>query len=247
MGTHLPEIVPSDADNKTVCEFMDQVEKAVGGSLQMGKSDAYRRLVSSCLYDGVKYDRSILGKELLIALGAMLMGSRRGSVKEVFNFNFDDVLDWYLALHGFDSQIISSLPTLRREPDVTIYHPHGYLPLQVDTHQPSDFLVFSQHSYDEKLGDRQEPWLSLFGKTLQDRVFLFVGLSGADQTFGPTLADVQKKLNKQRYTAFWLFGPDVQDSQMKNLANRNVVPLRFPSFDDIPEFILQVCKEALKI
>jgi hypothetical protein len=246
-GTHLTETMPPRADNKEVCELMDQVEKEMGGTLGMGRSAAYRELVPKALYDGVHYDNSILKKDLLIAVGALLMGSKRGNVREVFNFNFDDVLDWYLRLHGFDTQIITSLPTLRREPDVTIYHPHGYLPLKRAVHSPSDFLIFSQYSYDEKMSDRQDSWLALFEKTMEDRAFLFVGLSGDDQTFGIAITAVKKKIAKQRFTAFWLFGPDVKENRIRYLADRNIVSLKFLSFDHISEFILSICQKALKV
>src|ERR1035437_7294833 len=56
---------------------------------------------------------SILRNDLLIALGALLMGSKRGSVTEVLNVNCDDVLNWYLALHGFDTQVVTRLPSLQ--------------------------------------------------------------------------------------------------------------------------------------
>ena len=237
------ETIPKGTDNKTIGLLIDIVEKEIGGSLNMGRSPEYRTLVKDCLYDGVRYDKTILQKELLIALGALMIGSTRGSVKEVINFNFDDVLDWYLALHGYDTQIITTLPELRREPDVTIYHPHGYLP-KVGSYPQSDFLVFGQHSYDQIIGDRQNR--ALFESMMEHRVFLCVGLSGDDPTFGPALAEVQKKIQNKRYTAFWLFGPDIIDLQIINLQDRNVVPLCFKSFDEIPDFLLQICQTALK-
>lgn len=246
-GTRLANSLPGDADNKRICESIDEVEKAIGGKLDMGRSPAFRSLVSSCLYPDSHYDKSILKQELLIAVGALLMGSRRGSVREVFNFNFDDVLDWYLSLHGYDTQIITSLPTLRRETDVTIYHPHGYIPLDMKHHPGSDFLILSQHAYEEKLGDRLDPWLMLFEQAMVERVFLFVGLSGDDQTFGQTITNVQKKVEKQRVSAYWVFGPGVDESRMRYLENRNIVPLRLGAFEEIPEFILNICQQALVV
>jgi len=246
-GKKIPGRLPVGADNKTICQRMDQVELAIGGKLNMGRSKEYRKLVRECLYEGIgeSYGNEILKKELLIALGALMMGSKRGSVREVFNFNFDDVLDWYLRLHGFHTQILTTLPVLKQDADVTIYHPHGYLPLEIETVASSNFLVFSQHSYDTKLGAYWEPWLDLWKTTLASRAVVFVGLSGDDQTLGPALADVQPTIEKTRFTGFWLLGPGSKKSTIEFLAARNIVPLRLKKFEEYPTFLLEVCRKAL--
>src|SRR5690348_9470103 len=118
----------------------------------------------------------MLKEDLLISLGACLMGSRRGSITEVLNFNFDNVLDWYLKLHGYTTQIVSEIPSLRTDVDVTIYHPHGYLPKDVPRGEFSKFLVFSQDSYDARVARFEtDPWIAHFRHTLRNREILFVG------------------------------------------------------------------------
>lgn len=244
-STALTETLPAGASNKDLCNLIDGVESAFGEP-DLGHNQDYRTLVHDCLFDGVaEYGLEILRKDLLIALGALLMGSNRGSIKEVFNFNFDDVLNWYLRLHGFDTKIITVLPTLHRAADVTLYHPNGYLPKVMKLTESSDFLIFSQHSYDDRLeAGYWDAWTYLFRTALMHRVMLFVGLSGEDQTFGPSLVGIKKKV-KDRPTGFWMFGPGAEEGTITNLSLRNIMPLCFDSYDDYPKFLLAICQEAL--
>lgn len=221
---------------------IDKVERTAGS----GK--AYREIVKKNLYDSIdEFSDTIITEKLLIALGALLMGSKRGRVGSVINFNFDDALEWYLRLHGFQVQVISKLPVLARDVDVTVYHPHGFLPKMMPESYSSDFLVFSQYSYDEKLGASRDLWMELTKHTLRERVGLFVGLSGKDPTFDPMLVDVQKSIssNSARPTGFILFGPE--DVDAAHFEQRNVVPVRFSSFKDIPTFLLRVCQLAASL
>jgi hypothetical protein len=238
--------IPAGTDPRSLGRAMDRVETAVAGKPEMGRSADYRKLVHTCLYHGVTYnDDSLLTRPLLIALGALLMHSRRGSIREVFNFNFDDVLDWYLALHGLDVQVVTRAMELLREADLTVFHPHGLLPFDGSTWAESDFLILSQYSYDEKLGDHVDPWLNLFRTAMTNRVVLFVGLSGDDETFFPTLVAVKKLVATARFTGFWLLGPKDSQERVTDLSDRNIVPLRLEKYEDYPEFLLQICRQAL--
>jgi SIR2-like domain len=226
-------------------ERMEIIEKKYSsGKLENGKSSNYRKIVHDGLYAKVNYNKVLHG-ELLMALGALLMGSRRGCIREVINFNFDDVLEWYLYLHGYDINVISTLPALKTGADITIYHPHGFLPLH-DIFDESDFLIFSQDSYDSKMGDIREPWTELTKYFLRSKIMLFIGLSGADPTFGPMFKSVQGELGVSRKTGLWLFGPNADKTKLDAIQERNFVPLEFKSFEDWPGFILKICQAAVE-
>jgi hypothetical protein len=234
----------SDTHNDDICARMELIEKHFGGGkCGKGESETYREAVRQALYKGVKFE-AILHSDLLIAIGALLMGSKRGSVQEVLNFNFDDVLEWYLYLHGYELNIVKELPALRTGADVTIYHPHGFLPFHRDWFSSSEFLVFSQFSYDEKMGDIKEPWTELTKVFLKSKVVIFIGLSGDDQTFGPIFTDVYYALGTSRRTGLWLFGPDADGEKLDRLQDRNIVPLEFNDFEKWPGFLLRICQAA---
>lgn len=229
---------------QALCNRMEIIERQfTSGNLNKGKSPDYRKLVRESLYKDINFD-NVLHGELLMALGALLMGSKRGSIREVLNFNFDDVLESYLYLHGYDVSIVRTLPSLRTSADVTIYHPHGFLPYHNDWFDSSDFLIFSQDSYDDKMGDIKDAWTELSRVFLKSKIVLFVGLSGNDPTFGPMFKDVHAALGSDRRTGFWLFGPKADSANLDALQNRNFVPLEFDSFEKWPKFLLQICQAA---
>lgn len=238
-GLEATDINENSSSDK-ITKMTGAVEKEQGGGI------TYRKFVRDCLYEGIDYNRdrmTIMKKELLIAFGAMLMGSKRGSVNQVLNFNFDDSLEWYLGLHGFKAQVIKGLPSLSRDVDVSIYHPHGYLPFSDDDHM-SEFLIFTKYSYDERLGAPYELWKEMTRVILQSKVVLFVGLSGNDPMFGPLLASVKQSVCEERPTGFWLFGHQLDKDNKEYLIDLNIVPLCFENYQEIPIFLLDICREA---
>ncbi len=234
--------INEETNNESLRRRIDDVAHVADAS--------FLQIVSDCLYDGIEYTRTIIQMPLLIALGALMMGSRRGRVRNVVTFNFDDVLEWYLDLHGFTTQVVDELPYLLREEDVLIYHQHGFLPKNVSSYTRSRDIVFSQMSYDVRMSDVGKPWQNLLDGLLSSHVGLFVGLSGDDPIFGPALASTKIALNGSRETGFWLFQKEKKDKNKdektrKHMLQRNIVPLFFDSFKDIPWFILDVCRKAV--
>jgi hypothetical protein len=222
---------------------MDKVERAVNDDSK------YRSLIKEKLYEGIEFTGGVVSERLLIAFGALLMGSKRGRIRSIINFNFDDVLEWYLRLHGFQVQVVSKVPALIKDVDAVVYHPHGFLPKALPDSYASDFLTLSQYSYDEKLGAARDLWMDVARQALRERVGLFVGLSGKDPTFGPLLVDIKKTITVSgklhRPTGFWLFGPE--DIEIEDFEQRNIVPVRFGRFEEIPTFLLKVCQLAADI
>ncbi|NQV28104.1 MAG: SIR2 family protein [Rhodopirellula sp.] len=204
----------------------------------------YSELVRTELYSRIADERSLLDQKTLVALGAMTMSSRRGSINEIVTFNFDDVLERYLRIHGFTNQVIHSLPQLRDNSDVTVYHPHGFLS-QHDTERSSDFLVFSKHSFDKRIGARVDPWKDLVRDLLLRKIAIFVGVSQKGPNFGPMMTDVAEGLKGAgRPTGFWVLGPDDDERCENELHTWNVIPIRVESYDNIPWFLLGICQAA---
>lgn len=232
-------VVSKRTSNDTLRSLVRQIEEKLG--------NAYMTTVRDALYEKTDFTDDMLTQELLIALGACLMGSGRGSITEVLNFNFDNVLDWYLNLHGYTTQIISEIPSLRKDVDVTIYHPHGYLPKDDPPRKFSRFLVFSQESYDQKVAKFEtDPWIAHFRHTLRNREVIFVGLSGEDPLFGPLLGEIYPSVRKWRHIGFWLFGPNAKPNTVSQLKSHGIVPLQFKTYGEIPKFLLKVCQQAAK-
>ena len=234
--------VEEDTSTDNLMKFMSGVERMAG--------DEYKSLVRKALYRNIPCDEKLFDSRLLNALGALLMKSLRGSISEVLTFNFDDVLERYLGLHGFRSQSVTSLPAVRGDVDVAAYHPHGFLPSSDDGAASenltmSDDLVFSRASFFQRMGDRLNPWDGLLRDLLLRKVALFVGLSNNSATLMSALSDNADQIKECRGTVgVWLLGPDDEQDADQELMSMNIIPLRFDSYDDYPPFLFGICQRA---
>jgi hypothetical protein len=162
-----------------------------------GDERDFAQLVKASLYDGVTLSSQVLKNDLLIALGALMIGSRRGSVKRVLTLNFDSMLEWYLTLHGFVPRVIVKPPVIEGAEDVRIYHPHGFLPHPSLSFTSSDFVMLGLRSINLRLGTSGDQWFELMRHVLRTGICLFVGLSEQsfrDRALAPLLTAVGKEL-----------------------------------------------------
>lgn len=187
----------------------------------------------------------VIDSRLLTALGALMMSSARGSAGEVFTLNFDDVLEWYLDLHGFQSEVVCELPMLLRgDVDVHVFHIHGFLPLMKDRYETSSWMVFSESELEDRLAkEATYPWEALVLNRLQSKMLLVVGTSMSD-------TDVKVSLARARATVAdrplgFVLGEHTED-KIAELREKGLVPLTFADKAEIPQFLLEICQIASK-
>ena len=212
-------MIDAKTPNTELLKLMDRVERGMSW-------ESYQKVVMGSLYRDARDERSLITQPLLSVLGAMTMKSKRGCVREVLTFNFDDLLERYIRIHGFAGEIICRLPCLRRDVDLTVYHPHGFVPSPGSRFEGSDFLIFSKYSFDERLGEQLDPWTELSRDLLLRKVALFIGLSAEGPNLGPLLINVAKRLREPRPTGIWLVGPDDAPDTEEQLIKWNVAPIR---------------------
>jgi hypothetical protein len=212
--------------------------------------DEYAEVVRAALYEGFKgVSFSTCRCPLLIALGSLVSGGQRGRVSEIVSLNFDDILEWYLSLHGYRTQSVSNMPRLLKSGLIQVYHIHGFLAHPERSRKRSNFLVFSRGSAEERLTDIDNPFKAVMVQVLRTKVSLFVGMSektAIDYLLSPLLKKVAQEgaATEGRPTGFWLFDAQISEEVATHLKDRNVVPLTFPSRQAIAEFLLSVCGEA---
>lgn len=233
----------------TMIELTDAVDEIERG---VNDPDKFNDLVKKILYKNVDYlnDRNVIQNELLISLGALMMGSRRGYVNNVITYNFDDVLEWYLKLHGFNVRVIYDPRTMTTNQSVIIYHPNGFLPLQ-DNKWSSRKLIFSETSFiyrERKVTVDDRLWENILDRLFIEKIFIFIGLSGRDPTINPRLLDIyENQLNKKRPVGYWFYIRE--DGMERKEINKNlkygIVPIVVKNQDDIPRYLLNICQDAI--
>ena len=210
-------------------------------------SEDYIQLVKRTLYENVEYNNSALTKDLLVALGSLVMGSLRGSAGVVVNYNFDDLLEWYLCYHGFTVQPISEIPSIIKKADVTIYHPHGFLPLteKFRTLQTQS-IVFSERSFKNSITAEVNPWNELQRSILGSKCALFIGMSGDD----PHIENLcwyayDKLLKRKRVVGFIILKNQENNLDIqKSLLRNGLVPFFINDHNELPELLLNFCRLA---
>lgn len=212
----------------------------------------FGELIKKHLYaDVLHLNEEALRDPLLIALGSLMMGARRGTVKKVLTFNFDSLLEWYLSLHGFSPRVVTELPSLEGSEDVRIYHPHGFLPHPDLRLRDSEEILLGLEAIDRRLAEAGNPWYELLRHVLRTSVCIFIGLSlGSfrDRAIGPALMKIGEELAPARPSGFWLLCDDIDDdaqksSAIKEFTRRNVVPILCKPAD-IPKFLHAICRHA---
>jgi hypothetical protein len=136
--------------------------------------------VSAALYRDFAIDfGSLLGNPTLSAIGALVMSSHRGNVSKVVSFNYDDVLELYLEYHGFNTVSLWDPKHWSTSVDVTVYHPHGFLPSRPDVER-SEEIILDQRSYSSVVGDVTNLWHQQLVTLMRTHTLLLVGLSVTD-------------------------------------------------------------------
>src|ERR1700687_258304 len=223
-----------------------------------GDKKGFADLVQKCLYKGVELDENLVTDPGLVALGALLTGSRRGSVNRVVTLNFDCLLKWYTSLCGLIPSVILEPPAYEGTEDVRIYHPHGFLAHDDFDAASSDFVILSLQSINKRLSDPNDIWSTFLRHVLTSGVGLFVGLSERsfrDRALAPLLEYAAEKNEKRKDsnlpTGFWIVNLEKENKstqqielmEQKFLASR-IVPLRQATAEAIPRLLLRICRRA---
>jgi hypothetical protein len=208
--------------------------------------------VSEGLYHAIAnnegaYPTKAVLNPLLVGLGALTMNSSRGSVSEIVTLNFDDLLEWFLDLHGFSTQVVTEYPTLlRTDIDVRIFHPHGFVPLRKSVYQSSDFFVLSQKQYLDRMADDASPWSLLLYNMFISKVILFVGTKVDDPDIQLLLKRAEKTLGGKRPFGYLLTRrAGLTEGRIREIRDCNLEPLPVHSYRTSAHLdLLRICQDA---
>ncbi len=230
-------------DNRYLRRIAEEVEDVVKSKGGLFTDIVEQSLYSSCAI----YDHRTLKADLLISLGSLVMSSLRGSVAAVVNYNFDDLLEWYLELHGFKVGIVSKTGELVPKSDVTIYHPHGFLPKTKKflAHR-TESVIFGERSYQRAVDDNV--WNEIQRARFGSNICLFVGMSGDDPHVEQLFSTVHDQLKGSRILGVLLTkeSPVSRQNEAHN-KRRGVLNYYFSDYGDLPDFLLGLCRSAAEL
>jgi hypothetical protein len=184
----------------------------------------YLDVVQQGLYKNVKDDFVVLNtRKTLDAIAALCIPSRRGSVKEIITFNFDNILETYLKYYGITSYSPISGNSWMANADVSIYHIHGLLPKNTKSKR-SPGIVFDQTSYSGLPEYPKWEWAPKISSLLRSTTALFIGLSGEDNNLKNFIEDSRERHayndSPDRFWGVSFIRYKNDDTKMKNISKR---------------------------
>lgn len=213
-----------------------------------GRTDEFLGLTKQALYRDVEVGFSRLRADnLLASIGALVMASQRGHVSQVVTLNWDDLLERYLGFHGVVVESVCEARHWYRQADVTVFHPHGYLP-SLPGKRDSSSIVFTEDTYAERVGAPAADWNKTVTSMLVHRTCLFVGLSGRDDALATVLNDVAKNHVAVIDDGFPFWGVvfSTEDEKRRELWEKSGVCYHaVKNYDPaLPELLFKICQLA---
>lgn len=223
----------------------------IKGTVYTDSDEKFAAAVRAELYRKAKTDFTSLRNNLtMVAIATMVMSSRRGSVSEVFTLNYDNLLETYLRVHGFVVHPVWHEPTWGKVADVTVYHPHGYLPLD-DAENGSERIVMTQTDYDFIVGKDGNHWRQRMLCGMRNKFTLFLGLSGDDQNLSSVFTELEAcHAAKASGWPFWglVFTTNPDPPIRRQWEKRGVYTVRVSDYGSaLPNYLLEICQKAAKL
>ena len=227
-------------DGGSPMELSKLLDSVDDGSLK------YVSSVHQALYRDVEKDLldQLQRSPLLLAVAALITGSCRGNVSSVVTYNYDDLLEQYLAMLGYSVCRRTQPDDLSTRADVELNYVNGYLDQRWSRTAPAPTIVLSARSMRAVRAEIDEGWSEMVVNGLHSKIGLFVGLSGDDNNILDVLERAKKKIKRgQGYNGYWLLTPDAFDRNGGQIADVGACPIRLRK-EEIPNFIFMICQAA---
>lgn len=208
----------------------------------------FLKAVHQALYANASGDFEIIRtNRTLTAIAALVMASSRGKIGKVITLNYDNILELYLMYHGFLTASVHNPIHWNSSADVTVFHPHGFLPFGHDQDQNfSEDIIFDQHSYSQLVNDLTNPWFQEISTILRTHFTFYIGLSGDDDNLERmlVLAREQHAICQDGVLFCGLrFSQD--DNRIEFFKRRGIYTFKVTQYDnDVPIFLLKICQKA---
>jgi hypothetical protein len=253
------ELVASILDRGNDAIFIKQLESK--SDKELGKlvdscddgTSAYVEKVWRALYANVPVDlrTRLTSSPLLLAVTALMTGKVRGRVERIYTYNYDNFIEEYLRLLGYEVCVRKQPDDLSGRSDVEINHVHGYLPRAELPRKPPE-LILSAKSYRNRRVEIFEGWSMTIQESLMSKSALVIGMSGNDDSILDVFLAAKRRVEKyhnhlrhDKKLGFWLVSPRHYKINSEAILEVGMCPVPV-SKEDLPEFILRICQIAMQ-
>ena len=180
----------------------------------------------------------------LRAIGTMGVGNDRGTVDTIVTFNYDSLLESYFQHNGLSVVPVISENQPTKKANITVYHPHGFLPHPRSGFARSQNIVLAQSQYDKTVAT---PWESTLENLFATRFCIFIGLSGNDERLVSLLEKVCRRNEHAKVEGYWGYRLCKKpDSNIELWDQHGVYSIEFEDLAaGINETLLRICRLAV--
>lgn len=238
LGRHEDGVFVADLDTKSSAELAGLLDTVDDGS------ETYIRKIHAALYRDVAPNllEQLTKSPLLLAVAAMMTGAHRGRIDSVVTYNYDDLLEQYLAMLGLKVCRRANQFELSTRADVELNYVHGRLPQRWKT--PTEVPVLSEKTYRLRRAEIDKGWSAFVSQGLFSKIGLFIGLSGDDSAILDVLKRAQLQLQRDGdRNGYWLLTPDAFGRNKAKIRDVGMCPIPVPK-EAIPHFVFAICQAA---
>ena len=245
-------IVGRGSDRKYLKDLGKKSDKEIAKLLNEVDDDKrrieYLTAVHKALYLNVKKNtlpEQLVRSPLLLAVAALITGSCRGHVQRVFTYNYDNLLEQYLAMLGLAVCVRKEPSDLSTRSDVEINHVHGFLPQDWTVSDITGNLVLSGKAYRDRRAEIDKGWSLAVECSMYSKCALLLGLSADDSSVLDIFNRAKKNITRPNdYQGYWLLTPDAYARNASEVIGVGMCPIPLTK-KEIPKFIFSVCQKAL--
>jgi len=193
----------------------------------------FNSVVAYCLYKN----------ELAISDSALAIAN--SGVRNIVNFNFDDILEEIYQSECIDHVVVLSGEKFNLNNDhITIFHPHGYLGRFDSEYEHSESnIVLSKSDYESLYKNHYCLTNLIQLSMLMTKTVLFVGMSMTD----PNIIRLLKKsrevgVRSWHYALMKIETQEKKEKETKRLRNIGVDPVWYRDHSEIPTIIKKIRK-----
>jgi hypothetical protein len=162
------------------------------------------------------------------------------------------LLETYLEYHGFVTTSIFRPRHWAGNADVTVYHPHGFLPRN-SPKAWSDDIVFGTEEYMKIMNaDASNIWRPLLQTLMRTHSFIYIGLSGKDDHLKSLLLPLkQQHAIVDERIAFhgirFALKSNPDPTMETVMSDWGVYTHSIDSYDQIAPILFKVCQQARRL
>lgn len=209
---------------------------------------AFNEILTQVLYEDAKTSFYELRKHhTLAAVFSILMISKGRNPTNVVTLNYDDILETYLNFHGVRTESCFGKKIGKKNVDVMVYHPHGFLPHRnLHKQHKQQKVIITSSDYAKTVGDVQDPWHILVLEKLLTTRPIFVGLGTDDLNLANLLAKSHEKNVKSLPPYYGIaFAKDPSEDIVNDWQEYGIFCKSTSDYEECAaKFLFQVCQNT---